>query len=101
MTEERKKEMDKSLNEFFSNPKYSKMIYQGYVDDPRNTDHSWMETVAVNFHDENGDCVSQFKLHAGDDACGVQWMTVSKQMKLFASHADFLQTVAELRNATW
>lgn len=29
-------------------------IYAGYVDDPRNTDCSWMETVAENFHDEAG-----------------------------------------------
>lgn len=29
-------------------------IYAGYVDDPRNTDNAWMETVAVNFHDETG-----------------------------------------------
>lgn len=29
-------------------------VYKGYVDDPRNTDNAWMETVAVNFHDEKG-----------------------------------------------
>lgn len=29
-------------------------VFKGYVDDPRNTDNSWMETVAVNFHDESG-----------------------------------------------
>ncbi len=29
-------------------------IYAGYVDDPRNTDNAWMETVAENFHDEAG-----------------------------------------------
>lgn len=29
-------------------------MYKGYVDDPRNTDNAWMETVAVNFHDESG-----------------------------------------------
>jgi len=28
-------------------------VYCGYVDDPRNTDNSWMETTAYNFHDEN------------------------------------------------
>ena len=40
-------------------------MYRGYVDDPRNTDNAWMETVAVNFHDENGDSVAKFNLHAG------------------------------------
>ena len=29
-----------------------KQIYKGYVDDPRNTDNAWMETEAVNYHDE-------------------------------------------------
>jgi ADP-ribose pyrophosphatase len=35
---------------------------QGYVDDPRNTDNAWLETVAVNFHDETGTSVGQFDL---------------------------------------
>ncbi len=32
----------------------SLQIYAGYCDDPRNTDNAWMETVAVNFHDDTG-----------------------------------------------
>lgn len=32
----------------------SLQVFKGYVDDPRNTDNAWMETVAVNFHDESG-----------------------------------------------
>ena len=40
-------------------------IYRGYVDDPRNTDNSWMETVAVNFHDDFGDSVGRMDLNAG------------------------------------
>ena len=27
-------------------------IYKGYLDDQRNTDNAWVETVAMNFHDE-------------------------------------------------
>ena len=37
-------------------------VYKGYVDDPRNTDNSWMETLAVNFHDDKGDMFNEFKL---------------------------------------
>lgn len=40
-------------------------VYSGYVDDPRNTDNCWMETVAVNFHDEDGTSVSKISLKAG------------------------------------
>ena len=32
-------------------------IYRGYVDDPRNTDNAWMETVVMHFHDESGEKV--------------------------------------------
>ena len=32
----------------------SVQMYAGYVDDPRNTDNAWMETVVFNFHDDTG-----------------------------------------------
>ncbi len=35
---------ESELNEFFSN---GSEIYKGYVDDPRNTDNSWMETGEI------------------------------------------------------
>ncbi len=40
-------------------------IYKGYVDDPRNTDNAWMETIAYNFHDEDDQVFKDFKLTAG------------------------------------
>ncbi len=40
-------------------------IYRGYVDDPRNTDNSWMESVVVNFHDDTGELVGKLELQAG------------------------------------
>ncbi|XP_074040882.1 ADP-ribose pyrophosphatase, mitochondrial [Leptinotarsa decemlineata] len=76
-------------------------IYEGYVDDPRNTDNSWMETVAVNFHDENGLQVGKFDLKAGDDAQNVQWMDVDENLNLYANHSQFVKTVVQLLNAHW
>ena len=38
---------------------YTTQVYEGYVDDIRNTDNAWMETVAVNFHDETGWCLNR------------------------------------------
>ena len=73
----------------------------GYVDDPRNTDNAWMETVAVNFHDASGVGVGKFPLAAGDDAGDVQWKDVDAQLKLYASHASFIQTVAKKLDAHW
>lgn len=76
-------------------------IYHGYVDDPRNTDNAWMETVAVNFHDESGNSVGAFPLRAGDDAVNVHWMDVSKELSLYASHSDFIAKVVVKRNSHW
>lgn len=76
-------------------------VYKGYVDDPRNTDNAWMETVAVNFHDDTGEVFSEFKLQAGDDAAAVRWQRVSGNIPLFASHVSILEKVAKMRSAAF
>ena len=43
------------LDELFNLPEElsctdARIVYRGYVDDPRNTDHAWIETTAVHFH---------------------------------------------------
>lgn len=43
-------------------------IYKGYVDDPRNTDNAWMETVANNFHDETGNFLGGVELKVNSEA---------------------------------
>ncbi|GMT14777.1 hypothetical protein PFISCL1PPCAC_6074 [Pristionchus fissidentatus] len=66
-----------------------KQIYAGYVDDPRNTDNAWMETVVVNFHDSDG-IMNDVKLEAGDDAASVRWVFVDANESLYASHQEFI-----------
>jgi len=59
-------------------------VYRGYVDDPRNTDNAWMETVAFNFHDPsgqevcfNGDLERSFYLdRSGSFLCRQEMMLV-------------------------
>ncbi|KAF6774078.1 putative ADP-ribose pyrophosphatase mitochondrial [Paragonimus kellicotti] len=97
-TPEQLEKLRKLVEEFFAS---GTQVYSGYVDDPRNTDNAWMETVAVNFHDETGDRIARFDLRAGDDAKKVCWMDVSSDIKLYASHRDFLQLAAKLRDARW
>jgi len=41
------------------------------------------------------------EIFAGDDATGVKWTDINRNLKLFASHADFIKSVAELHNAHW
>ncbi|KAG5890719.1 hypothetical protein JTB14_026025 [Gonioctena quinquepunctata] len=86
------------IKSFFKN---GTTIYEGYVDDPRNTDNAWMETVAVNFHDEQGHQVGKFDLRAGDDAQNVQWMDIDKNLNLYANHSDFVKAVVQKLNAHW
>ncbi|KAF5399657.1 hypothetical protein PHET_07055 [Paragonimus heterotremus] len=97
-TPEQLEKLRKLVEEFFAT---GTQVYSGYVDDPRNTDNAWMETVAVNFHDETADRIARFNLQAGDDAKKVCWMDVSSDIKLYASHRDFLQLAAKLRDAKW
>uniref|UniRef100_A0A1B6DPX1 Nudix hydrolase domain-containing protein n=1 Tax=Clastoptera arizonana TaxID=38151 RepID=A0A1B6DPX1_9HEMI len=91
-------EIKNKIEQFFTS---GQEIYKGYVDDPRNTDNAWMETVAMQFHDEKGDCVSELLLNAGDDAVGVTWMDISKDLPLYASHSTFIKEVATQMNAHW
>nr|XP_019958608.1 PREDICTED: ADP-ribose pyrophosphatase, mitochondrial isoform X1 [Paralichthys olivaceus] len=76
-------------------------VYKGYVDDPRNTDNAWMETVVVNFHDDSGNSVSELPLQAGDDAGQVKWADVDSSSTLYASHSHFLELVAKERKSHW
>lgn len=96
--EAQRKQIEEHLKEFFEN---GNEIYKGYVDDPRNTDNAWMETIAYNFHDEDDSVFKEFKLTAGDDAGSVTWMDIDKNLNLYASHKDFIQLTAEKHNAHW
>lgn len=33
-----------------AHPRAAPQVYKGYVDDPRNTDNAWIETVAISIH---------------------------------------------------
>jgi len=76
-------------------------LYRGYVQDPRNTDNAWMETVAIHFHDEKGDKVGALPLRAGDDAAAICWMEVSSDIRLFASHRTLVRSAVERLGAHW
>lgn len=68
----------------------AEIVYKGYVDDPRNTDNAWMETVAaaVVLNDEEAE---QIKLEAGDDASHVKWVKYTPELQLYASHGKFIR----------
>lgn len=87
---------ESELDEFFSK---NDEIFEGYVDDLRNTDNAWIETVAVNFHDEDGSFLNKLNFEAGDDAIAIHWIDVSSAVKLYASHSRLIMETAKLRAA--
>ncbi|PJE79400.1 hypothetical protein CI610_01622 [invertebrate metagenome] len=76
----------------------AKAVYQGYVDDRRNTDNAWMETSAFHVHLDDP---SFLTLSAGDDAKAAKWMEVNQKnlSGLYASHADIVQKSDMIRSA--
>lgn len=98
MPVDKKDSLQQQINAFFA---CGVEVFRGYVDDPRNTDNAWMETVAMNFHEENGKFLERINLKAGDDAMNVRWMDIGKELNLYASHNNLLQKVSELHKAHW
>merc|ERR1712127_987471 len=83
--------IEASIKQLFENP--TGVIYEGYVDDPRNTDNAWMETSCTLFHDATGKLTEKLQLNAGDDAADCQWVTVdidNPEIPMYASHRDFM-----------
>jgi len=77
---------------------HGRMIYRGYVDDPRNTDHAWMETTAKHLH-LSDETAEKMNLFAGDDARAVTWLPLLPQNvhALYASHCTLIiKTLSEM-----
>jgi ADP-ribose pyrophosphatase len=89
------------LDELFQPPEGgttdSAVIYKGYVDDARNTDHAWLETVAMHFHCSPA-AAGSLNLAAGDDAAKAFWNDVSESNPvyagMFASHKVWVDAAA-------
>ena len=80
--------------------KNAKLIYEGYVDDPRNTDNAWIETVAKWLHLDENNPISKMTPIAGDDAAKAQWKELAPKFvnSLYASHPQMVAKVVELYN---
>jgi len=86
-------DMKEVLREIFDK-RNGVVIYEGYVDDPRNTDNAWMETTVVHYH-----CLphqaERLKLSAGGgDTNQVSWLCIEdnneRYCNLYASHRTFV-----------
>ena len=76
-------------------------VYQGAVDDFRNTDTSWMETAVKAFEltpELANELNWDMTLSAGDDAQEATWMTLTAPnlSQLHANHGDFVSRAVQL-----
>lgn len=90
---EQQEEMKEHVTEFFDNGGVE--IYRGYVDDSRNTDNSWVEAIAMNFHDETGEIVEALDL----ESSGLTWYRLYGDRLVEPTHLHFLEIIAKKRGA--
>lgn len=71
------------------------MIYSGYIDDPRNTDNSWVEAEIWNFHYDKED-VFEKKIKNPES----KWREVSSNVRINSNEiiADALKEIADIHN---
>lgn len=71
------------------------MIYRGYIDDPRNTDNSWVEAEIWNFHYDKDDEFEK-KIKSPES----KWREVSSNVRINSNEiiADALKEIAEIHN---
>jgi ADP-ribose pyrophosphatase len=67
-------------------------IYCGYVDDPRNSDHAWMETIVCHRHIEY-EVTRSWKIRAGSDAIRAFPVKVTKSLlnSMYANHGKLVK----------
>ncbi len=91
----RVKILQEKLKKIFEiEPKECDIVYKGVVDDPRNTDKSWMETMAI-LTVLDGE-FADMKLEAGDDAGKAKWQDYYPGLELFASHRKFVDKAVQM-----
>ena len=66
-------------------------LYEGYVDDERNTDHAWMVTIATHFHAPD-DFAPALAARDADEVRAVRWVGVADldPLAMHASHGAWL-----------
>lgn len=72
-------------------------IYQGYIDDPRNTDNAWVERQCLNFHDDDGSVFDKYTLQSDEKKDRVEWISLTADLKIDDSDIDIVRAVYKLR----
>lgn len=99
VTQEQAWRFDRCFKELFEEK--GTLVYQGVVDDFRNTDTSWMasKVVMVELEDSDAERLGwDMSLVAGDDATQAEWMEVTREnlSRMNANHGEFVAKAVQL-----
>ncbi len=74
-----------------------KILYEGYVDDPRNTDNAWMETTFFHKHLSSKNVIP-LQMKTGDDTDDAQFKVIDENFMqyLYASHKYLVQKALKI-----
>ncbi|XP_068559379.1 transient receptor potential cation channel subfamily M member 2 [Cebidichthys violaceus] len=74
-------------------------VFEGYVDDCRNTDNAWVEITVLNIHlDRTSQLMVDINSAVASSRGALQWREVSGKTRLSSNQRDSLRQVAELHN---
>ncbi|XP_057290183.1 transient receptor potential cation channel subfamily M member-like 2 [Hydractinia symbiolongicarpus] len=74
-------------------------LYNGPIEDPRNTDEAWIESVVINYHDQDGRVISKYLESKLASQLNLEWMDVSTRIPLGWRYIDYLKKIAMHCNA--
>nr|XP_009663409.1 PREDICTED: transient receptor potential cation channel subfamily M member 2 isoform X1 [Struthio camelus australis] len=78
-------------------------IHKGYLDDPRNTDNAWVETVAISIHFDDRNDVEMKRMNSFLQGCDpelcIRWQVLDKRIPVHANHKDLLRKASALLGA--
>ncbi|KAA8588234.1 hypothetical protein FQN60_001428 [Etheostoma spectabile] len=74
-------------------------VFEGYVDDCRNTDNAWVETTVLNIHlDRMSQVMEDINSMVASSHGALQWWEVSGKTRLNSNQRESLRKVAERHN---
>ncbi|KAI4893011.1 hypothetical protein NFI96_027337 [Prochilodus magdalenae] len=78
-----------------------KEVYQGYVDDSRNTDNAWVETTVIAVHLNWRSMLMGNGYEVGSSSDRLQWQEVSSRTAMCPYQREALRLIAQLHNISF
>ncbi|KAM4796298.1 transient receptor potential cation channel subfamily M member 2-like [Rhinophrynus dorsalis] len=83
--------------EFMNLLERGREVFRGYLDDPRNTDNSWIETLAINVHLDSEEELYRLlqNLNELNSELSLRWQLLDRRIPLYANEKEILHRTAE------